>query len=344
MSSFKIATVIPCFNEKEHIVDCLDSLRNQTFDNSKHLIWILDGGSTDGTIDIIENYIKNLEQNDSPRIELRNNQQKFVPHARNLALSELPAEIEFIVEMIAHCTVPSDHYEKRQQAWERCDKISENSGKQLAALGVKVLPAEGNLTLQESWIESCLSSRFGGGSGQFARFTKEETTKVPAFVTHKRTALKEVNGWSEKFETSQDSDLSMRLLANNFELMRTPTTHVFMRKRNNLVKWWKMSVRYGFWRTKILRKYPNRASLREFLPLFGLLLTVFLSIWFKTYANIPVFAYGLVLAAVGISSVVSNKKISCLIGVPLCMVILHCGFSFGLIQGLLVKGKVANDR
>ena len=33
------------------------------------------------------------------------------------------------------------------------------------------------MTVQEGWIESCLSSRFGGGSGQFANFSKEEKTR-----------------------------------------------------------------------------------------------------------------------------------------------------------------------
>ena len=344
MGSFKLATVIPCLNEKEHILNCLESLRNQTFDNSKHLIWILDGGSTDGTIEIIENYIQNLDQNHSPKIELHHNEKKFVPHARNFALKELPDSIEFIVEMIAHCTVPNDHYERREEAWNRCYSISEKGGKKLAALGVRVLPAEGNMTVQESWIESCLSSRFGGGSGQFASFSKEERTKVPAFVTHDRSALKAVDGWSEKFETSQDSDLSMRLLSSNFELMRTPSTHVNMRKRNNLANWWKMSVRYGFWRTKILMQYPSRASLREFLPLFGILITIFLAIWFKSFASIPLLAYGIVLILVGINSMLYSKTISSIFGTPLCMIILHTGFSLGLIQGLIKKGKVANDR
>ena len=200
------------------------------------------------------------------------------------------------------------------------------------------------MTVQECWIESCLSSRFGGGSGQFASFSKEERTKVPAFVTHDRSALQAVDGWSERFETSQDSDLSMRLLSNNFELMRTPSTHVHMRKRNNIANWWKMSVRYGFWRTKILMQYPSRVSIREFLPLFGILMTVFLAIWFKSFVSIPLIAYGIVLTFVGINSVFYSKKISSIFGTPLCMIILHTGFSLGLIQGLIKKGKVANDR
>ena len=143
MSSFKIATVIPCLNEKEHILNCLDSLMDQTFDNSKHLIWILDGGSTDGTIEIIENYIQNLEQNQSPRIELHHNEKKFVPHARNYALKELPDSIEFIVEMIAHCTVPNDHYEKREEAWNRCNSVLEKKRKEVSSTRRKGITCRG---------------------------------------------------------------------------------------------------------------------------------------------------------------------------------------------------------
>ena len=35
-----------------------------------------------------------------------------------------------------------------------------------------------------------------------------------------------------------------------------------------------MGFRYGFWRTKLVKKHRKRASLREFLPWFGLLITV----------------------------------------------------------------------
>ena len=49
-------------------------------------------------------------------------------------------------------------------------------------------------------------------------------------VTHLRSALEEIGGWSEEFQTSQDSDLSMRLLSAGYAIMRTPDTHVNMKE------------------------------------------------------------------------------------------------------------------
>lgn len=344
MVDFSIATVIPCLNEKDYIIDCLNSLREQDFDNSKHLIWVLDGGSTDGTIQLVETYIQGLEQNHSPKIELLHNKEKFVPHARNYALQNLPDSVKHIIEMIAHSTVESNHMTLREEAWMNCEQEAARKGKKLASLGFQVLPAKGETTTQEEWIEACLSSRFGSGNGQFARITKAEYTKVPAFVTHLRSALEEIGGWSEEFQTSQDSDLSMRLLSAGYAIMRTPDTHVNMRKRNSLRKWWRMSVRYGFWRTKVLLKYQNRVSLREFLPWFGLLLTFGLSLVTPSLAVVPPLLYSIILAGVGFNSTLKSRKLSHLLGVPISLIILHVGFSIGLIQGLFVRGKNANDR
>lgn len=344
MVGYSIATVIPCLNEKEYILDCLNSLRDQDFDNSKHLIWVLDGGSTDGTFELVENYIQNLDQNDSPKIELLRNKGKFVPHARNFALQNLPNSVTHIIEMIAHSTIESDNMILRENAWTRCEKIAADKGKQLASLGVQVLPAKGKKTIQESWIEACLSSKFGSGSGQFARIKSDEFTKVPAFVTHLRSALTEIRGWSEEFETSQDSDLSMRLHSAGYALMRTADTHVNMRKRKTLGKWWRMSIRYGFWRTKVLLKHGDRFSLREFMPWLGVFLTLGLYFTFQVWSSVPPLLYSLVLVCVGFNSAFKNKQFSHLIGVPLTLLILHTGFSIGLLQGLLIRGKIAKDR
>ena len=64
-----------------------------------------------------------------------------------------------------------------------------------------------------SWIEGALRSPIGSGGGQFQRFVGRHQTKVPAFCLHNVEALKSVDGWDERFITSQDSDLSMRLIS-----------------------------------------------------------------------------------------------------------------------------------
>lgn len=50
----KISIVTPTYNSEKYLEDCILSIRNQNYSNYEHII--IDGGSTDQTIDIIKKY------------------------------------------------------------------------------------------------------------------------------------------------------------------------------------------------------------------------------------------------------------------------------------------------
>lgn len=50
----QISIVTPSYNSKKYIEDCIQSVLNQQYDNYEHII--IDGGSTDGTIEILKKY------------------------------------------------------------------------------------------------------------------------------------------------------------------------------------------------------------------------------------------------------------------------------------------------
>ena len=52
----KITIITPTYNCEKTILDTFDSVRGQTYQNIEHLI--VDGGSTDQTLEIIKNYNK----------------------------------------------------------------------------------------------------------------------------------------------------------------------------------------------------------------------------------------------------------------------------------------------
>lgn len=52
----KVSVIVPCLNMKNYIKDCLDSIVNQTLRELE--ILVVDGGSSDGTLDILEGYGK----------------------------------------------------------------------------------------------------------------------------------------------------------------------------------------------------------------------------------------------------------------------------------------------
>ncbi len=336
-----IASVIPVLNESAYIGACLDSLIAQTLPAERHIILVLDGGSEDSTCDEVSKAIERSKKVNGPSIELHSNPKKHVAEARNLALTLLPDSIEYTVEMIGHSTVEPDHLEIRLQEWRRIESTTTGP---LAAVGIRVKPSVGEHGVVEAWIEATLASPLGSGSGQFDTFSTSGPTNTPAFAMHSRLALKQIGGWDTSYITSQDSDLSMRLLEAGFSIHRTPATSVHMVKRSGLLKWWKMGHRYGFWRMKVLRKHPKRVSAREFLPWFGLLTTLALCFFQTELAFILPGCYFAVLVIEGIRSSFISKRISTLFGVPFCLLMLHSSFSVGLLDGLLRKGRASTDR
>ncbi|MGB1491194.1 MAG: glycosyltransferase [Candidatus Poseidoniaceae archaeon] len=318
----RVCAVVPVLNEEKFINRCIDSLLAQTLPVK---ILVLDGGSTDSTLDILKSYGDSIRVIDNPG--------KRVANARNLALHHLDDEITHCLEIIGHSWIDRDHVEKRVN-----DLIDLEStlGIKVGAIGCLTESADSEHHVS-SWIEGALSSPIGSGGGQFNRFSGRHKTKIPAFCLHNVEALKSVNGWDERFITSQDSDLSMRLISAGWQLWRSDVSCVYMHKRSSLKNWWKMCHRYGFWRTKVVLKHPKRIDPREFLPLLGLVLIFALPEWW--YAPV---AYVLALLITGL--VYTKSRLSCLVGVPICLVMLHTAFTVGMFDGLIRSGRAPTDR
>lgn len=54
----KISVITTVFNNKDHIEDCIKNVQSQTYPEVEHII--IDGGSTDGTLDIINRHRQRL--------------------------------------------------------------------------------------------------------------------------------------------------------------------------------------------------------------------------------------------------------------------------------------------
>lgn len=75
----KISVIIPVYNVELYLKDCLDSVLNQSFRDIE--VILVNDGSTDGSIDILNNYAKN-----DSRVRVINQENKGVSAARNTGL------------------------------------------------------------------------------------------------------------------------------------------------------------------------------------------------------------------------------------------------------------------
>ena len=335
-----VASVVPVLNEEFTIVPCLESLCRQSYPGKLHQIHIFDGGSSDATWRVAMEYVESRGER-HPRIFLHQNLGKHVAEARNLALKVIPESVEYMLEIIGHCTIADEHI---SELVTKMGELQRKTNNNVGALGCKVTARDGKLGVQESWIEAALSSPLASGNGQFENFTGTVETSVPAFCLHYRVALDEVDGWNNEFITSQDSDLSMRLKYRGYQLFKTDIVTVRMAKRTSIVSWGKMGFRYGFWRTRLVKIHPRRLRLREFLPWFGLILTIILLLSGTSYWSIPAMIYIIVLAAEGLRISLHKRQLTSIIGLPISIITLHMTFSIGLLYGLFGKPRSFNDR
>ena len=118
--------MVPVYNEAVHIEGCLRSLLNQSIASDQHMIMVLDGGSTDGTTDVVQRLIDEQQGSLVPLLELDAQSRRTVAHARNRALEQLPSSVEYLIEMIGHAEVEPHHLERRLQACKHARAKQEN--------------------------------------------------------------------------------------------------------------------------------------------------------------------------------------------------------------------------
>ncbi len=79
----EISVIIPVYNGAEKMADTLDSIYNQTFKNFELIL--VNDGSTDNIIEIVNNYKKN---NSIKNMELITTLNKGVSNARNIGIEK----------------------------------------------------------------------------------------------------------------------------------------------------------------------------------------------------------------------------------------------------------------
>ena len=93
-----------------------------------------------------------------------------------------------------------------------------------------------------------------------------------------------------------------------------------------------------------LKRHPERGSVREILPAFGVLLTLILYTMLPQYWLIPIYAYAIALFLDSIRGAVKHRQITLILGLPICLLILHTFFTMGLLSATFRRPANISDR
>lgn len=322
-----VSIVVPCYNEEKTIGLLLAAILRQTYPPANLEVILADGISSDGTLAVIADFQQQYPQ---LKILVVQNERRIIPAALNLAIQS--SRGEYIIRLDAH-SVPDEHYV------QRCiENLKAGKGDNVG--GVWQIKPGG-----KGWIAKSIAAAAGHplGAGD-ARYryssTAGEVDTVP-FGAYQRDLFNRVGLYDETLRVNEDYELNARIRKNGGKIYFDPSIRVDYYARPRLADLARQYFRYGYWKWRMLKRYPDTLRWRQALPpvlVLGTTILLVLSIWFSAAAWLlaaGVVIYGLILVGAAISPARRYNTLPILLGFPLAIATMHYSWGTGFLVSLL---------
>ncbi|KAA0284873.1 MAG: glycosyltransferase family 2 protein [Chloroflexi bacterium] len=318
-----VSIIIPCYNEQATIRKLLEALRLQTYPLDKMEVVISDGLSTDETLDVIGSFQK---QHTDLSVRVVENKARSIPSGVNQAIRESRGEI--IVRLDAH-SMPIPEYV------ERC-VAAHQSGKGNNVGGVwEIRPGT------ETWIAESISFAaahpLGVGDAMYRLNAKAGAVDTVPFGSFRRELIQRIGAFDETLLANEDYEFNTRVRESGGVVWLDPSIRSVYFSRDTIGRLAAQYWRYGFWKFRMLKRYPHTLRWRQALPpafVFVLIALIVLSLWFATARLLFVFQfsiYFLILGLAGLRLAIKTRKGFHLWGLPLAIATMHMTWGAGFL-------------
>jgi glycosyltransferase involved in cell wall biosynthesis len=320
----EVSIVIPVYNEEHYIAQCLESLIKQDFPKEKFEILLVDGKSTDNTINIIESY---LEQN--KHIRLLNNPDKTTPKGMNIGIKSARGNI--IIVTSAHALLQNDYLSKCISTFERTDAIS---------VGGQMITLPKNTSLIAKAISIATAHVFGVGNSKFRTSTKAGYVDTVAFGAFKKEIFDKIGLFNEQLPRNQDLEFNSRIIKNGGKIYLNPEIKSYYYNRSTLKELWKQNFTNGQWNIYTYLISQESLSTRHFIP-FIFVLSIMINLLISFYSLIGKILLFIVLISHSILSFTFSLKLSIkhdmrlFTLLPIVFLVLHLSYGCGSMWGLI---------
>jgi succinoglycan biosynthesis protein ExoA len=319
-----VSVLVPMRNEERYIEGCLRSLTAQDYPHERFEVLVVDGASSDRSRELAQRFIGNGDQN----LRLVDNPQRKTAAGLNLALAQASGEV--IVRVDAHASVRPDFL--RQNVSALAESGADAVGGPIESVG------EG---LVGEAIALAMSSPFGVGNAHFRYSQEPRYTDTAAFAAYRREVFSRIGAFTEEIDFGEDDEFNYRLADAGGRIYLTPKIGSVYYTRSSLPALGRQYLAYGRAKVKVLRRHPDQARLRQFVPasfvgtLAGLTLLAPMSRPLRR--ALPLVA-GLYVGAVSLASlrIASRRGWRYAPVLPLAFACLHVCYGLGFLQSLLI--------
>jgi glycosyltransferase involved in cell wall biosynthesis len=245
-----VSFIMPVRNEGEYIRASLQSLVDQSYPVNECEIIVVDGRSSDGTREIIEEM-----RGQHPQVRCLDNAAGIVPTAMNLGIRAAKGKI--IIRADGHNVYPRDYA-------ANCVKYLEETGAE--NVGGPWLTVAANESFSARLVAAILSSPFGVGNSKFRTSCEEGFVDTVPFGAFRREIFDRVGMYNEKLVRNQDNELNARIRKAGGRIYLTPTLKTYYHPVRNFPGLLKYAFRTSQWHVFTFRENRESLALRHLAP------------------------------------------------------------------------------
>jgi glycosyltransferase involved in cell wall biosynthesis len=318
-----VSIIVPCYNEEATIRHLLDAILAQTYPRGRMEVVISDGMSTDRTREAIAAFQRDHAD---LAVQVLENQRRTIPSGLNQAIRESRGGI--VIRLDAHC-IPIPEYVERCVAAHQAGK-GENVG------GVWEIRPGAHTRIAEA-ISFAAAHPLGVGDAMYRLDAKEGEVDTVPFGSFRRELIGRVGAFDESLLANEDYEFNARVREAGGTVWLDPSIRSIYFSRSTLASLVAQYWRYGFWKFRMLKRYPRTLRWRQALPpLFVSSLAVFvvLSLWFAPARYLlaaQILAYLAVLGFAAVKLAFQKGRTHLVWGLPLAVSTMHLAWGAGFL-------------
>lgn len=313
--------VIPCLNEAAHIGALLGQLCPAAARLGARIV-VADGGSTDGTLAIVEQIAAK-----DPNVVLLHNKRRIQSAAINLAVGTFGKGAEYLIRIDAHGGYPDDY----------CDRLLEEALATSADSVVVSMLTSGSGAVQKS-VAAAQNSKLGTGGSKHRHLSAGEWVDHGHHALMRISAFGAVGGYDETFSHNEDAELDYRLRQAGYRIWMSGKTQMVYYPRASLKGLYFQYLGYGRGRAKNVLKHRVIPKVRQMVPLAVFPVVLLAAFSFMHWiAAVPLLVWASVCLGYGLATAIRQRNADIALAGVSAMV-MHFGWSVGFWLQLLGLG------
>jgi glycosyltransferase involved in cell wall biosynthesis len=317
--SIPVTIIIPTLNERSHIKGCLDSLKQQDYQNIVEIL-VVDGGSNDGTRELVLAESGNIRLLDNPRVT--------AAAAMNIGISE--ASTDVFVRVDAHTLYADDYVSKSVETFVASD---------VQVVGGPMRPI-GTSPFGKA-VALVTSSPFGVGPGKFHYSEELQEVETVYLGIFDRLFVIDVGGYDEVNLqwAAEDQELNYRIRKAGGKIVLDPAIRSTYFPRDNPRALARQYHNYGMCKASTLAKHKVLPYWRPVIPAMMVLGSI---LWFLAmmvtgnflYPLLPFGLYSVAIMLVGLK--LTRKSDVSMPKTVLALAICHWTYGVGFWRGIFI--------